>query len=107
MPDAIITSTESTFGTISGTFAADQSTITGTVTGTVTGTLSGSVGVPGPQGQQGIQGIQGVPGESLEPTVQNSGSTYNNAQFTHVHYTKELVFVISGVTYALPARIVP
>ena len=50
MPDAIITSTESTFGTISGTFAADQSTITGTVTGIVAGTLSGSVGVPGPAG---------------------------------------------------------
>lgn len=50
MPDAIITSTASTFGTISGTFAADQSTVTGTVTGPVSGTLSGSVGVPGPAG---------------------------------------------------------
>ena len=50
MPDAIITSTASTFGTISGTFAADQSTVTGTVTGIVAGTLSGSVGVPGPAG---------------------------------------------------------
>lgn len=50
MPDATITSTESTFGTISGTFAADQSTITGTVSGVITGTLSGSVGVPGPAG---------------------------------------------------------
>ena len=47
MPDAIITSTASTFGTITGTFAADQSTITGTVTGIITGTLDGSVGVPG------------------------------------------------------------
>lgn len=47
MPDAIITSTESTFGTISGTFAADQSTVTGTITGIITGTLDGSVGVPG------------------------------------------------------------
>ena len=47
MPDAIITSTASTFGTISGTFAADQSTITGTVSGIITGTLDGSVGVPG------------------------------------------------------------
>jgi len=57
MPDAIITSTASTFGTISGTFAADQSTITGTVTGIVAGTLSGSVGVPGPAGPAGA----GVP----------------------------------------------
>jgi hypothetical protein len=68
MPDATITSTESTFGTISGVFAADQSTITGTITGVVAGTLDGSVGVPGPQGpagspgSQGPQGIQGVPG---------------------------------------------
>ena len=53
MPDATITSTASTFGTISGTFAADQSTVTGTVTGIVAGTLTGSVGVPGPQGPAG------------------------------------------------------
>ena len=57
MPDAIITSTASTFGTISGTFAADQSTITGTISGIVAGTLSGSVGVPGPAGPAGA----GVP----------------------------------------------
>ena len=50
MPDAIITSTASTFGTISGTFSADQSTIVGTVAGSVVGNLSGSVGVPGPAG---------------------------------------------------------
>jgi hypothetical protein len=62
MPDATITSTASTFGTISGTFAADQSTIVGTVTGIVAGTLDGSVGVPGPQGQQGIQGPPGPEG---------------------------------------------
>jgi len=60
MPDAIITSTASTFGTISGTFAADQSTITGTVSGIVPGTLSGSVGVPGPAGSPGAPGV-GVP----------------------------------------------
>ena len=60
MPDAIITSTASTFGTISGTFAADQSTITGTVSGIVPGTLSGSVGVPGPAGSPGAPG-PGVP----------------------------------------------
>ena len=60
MPDAIITSTASTFGTISGTFAADQSTVTGTVTGIITGTLTGSVGVPGPAGAAGAPGV-GVP----------------------------------------------
>jgi hypothetical protein len=60
MPDAIITSTASTFGTITGTFAADQSTITGTVSGIITGTLSGSVGVPGPAGSPGAPGV-GVP----------------------------------------------
>ena len=65
MPDAIITSTESTFGTISGTFAADQSTITGTISGIITGTLDGSVGVPGPTGQTGPQGPQGEPGEGV------------------------------------------
>jgi hypothetical protein len=62
MPDAIITSTESTFGTISGTFAADQSTIVGTVTGGITGNLSGSVGVPGPAGV-------GVPAGGLEGQI--------------------------------------
>jgi hypothetical protein len=60
MPDAIITSTASTFGTITGTFAADQSTVTGTVTGIITGSLTGSVGVPGPAGAAGAPG-QGVP----------------------------------------------
>lgn len=62
MPDATITSTASTFGTITGTFLADQSTITGTITGIVAGTLSGSVGVPGPVGPAGPQGPQGEPG---------------------------------------------
>lgn len=62
MPDATITSTASTFGTISGTFAADQSTIVGTVTGIVAGTLDGSVGVPGPVGPTGPQGPEGPPG---------------------------------------------
>ena len=62
MPDATITSTASTFGTISGTFAADQSTVTGTVTGIVVGTLTGSVGVPGPQGPTGATGATGATG---------------------------------------------
>ncbi len=62
MPDATITSTASTFGTITGTFAADQSTIVGTVTGIVAGTLDGSVGVPGPVGPTGPQGPEGPPG---------------------------------------------
>jgi hypothetical protein len=73
MPDAIITSTASTFGTISGTFAADQSTITGTVAGIVDGTLDGSVGVPGPQGQQGVQGIQGIQGVPGSPGAPGQG----------------------------------
>jgi hypothetical protein len=77
MPDAIITSTESTFGTISGTFAADQSTISGTVTGIVAGTLSGSVGVPGPAGAAGAPG-QGVPagGTSGQYLQKTSGADY-------------------------------
>jgi len=53
MPDATITSTASTFGTISGVFSADQSTISGTISGVVPGTLTGSVGVPGPAGPAG------------------------------------------------------
>jgi hypothetical protein len=65
MPDAIITSTASTFGTITGTFEADQSTVIGTITGIVAGTLDGSVGVPGQQGIPGPQGPQGVPGEGV------------------------------------------
>jgi hypothetical protein len=65
MPDAIITATSSTFGTITGTFAADQSTITGTVTAIIPGTLTGSIGVPGQQGPVGPQGPQGEPGEGV------------------------------------------
>ena len=67
MPDATITSTASTFGTISGTFAADQSTVTGTVTGIVAGTLTGSVGVPGPQGPTGSTGATGATGATGSP----------------------------------------
>lgn len=75
MPDATITSTASTFGTITGTFAADQSTVTGTITGTVTGTLTGSVGVPGPQGAAG----QGVPvgGTAGQFLTKIDGTNYN------------------------------
>jgi hypothetical protein len=73
MPDAIITSTASTFGTITGTFAADQSTITGTVSGIITGTLSGSVGVPGPAGSPGAPGpgvpVGGTAGQYLQKTT--------------------------------------
>lgn len=70
MPDAIITSTESTFGTISGTFAADQSTVTGTIAAVITGTLTGSVGVPGPQGIPG-EGVPagGTAGQFLQKTT--------------------------------------
>jgi len=75
MPDATITSTASTFGTISGTFAADQSTIVGTVTGIVAGTLDGSVGVPGPAGAPG----QGVPagGTAGQYLQKIDGTNYN------------------------------
>jgi hypothetical protein len=78
MPDAIITSTASTFGTISGTFAADQSTITGTVSGIVPGTLSGSVGVPGPAGSPGAPG-PGVPagGTAGQFLQKIDGTNYN------------------------------
>ena len=78
MPDAIITSTASTFGTISGTFAADQSTITGTVSGIVPGTLSGSVGVPGPAGSPGAPGV-GVPagGTAGQYLQKIDGTNYN------------------------------
>ena len=68
MPDATITSTASTFGSISGTFAADQSMVAGTVYA-ITGTVNGSVGVPGPQGPAGSQGQQGVPGDPGAPGV--------------------------------------
>jgi hypothetical protein len=72
MPDAIITATESTFGTISGTFSADQSTVTGTVTGVITGTLDGSVGVPGPAGP-GVP-VGGTAGQYLQKI---DGTNYN------------------------------
>jgi len=65
MPNATITSTASTFGTISGTFASDQSTVSGTIAGIITGTLTGSVGVPGPAGPTGPQGPQGEPGQGV------------------------------------------
>jgi hypothetical protein len=76
MPDATITSTASTFGTISGTFAADQSTIVGTVTGIVAGTLDGSVGVPGPAGPAGI-GLPagGTSGQFLQKTSSTDYAT--------------------------------
>jgi hypothetical protein len=73
MPDATITSTASTFGTITGTFAADQSTVTGTITGIITGTLSGSVGVPGPQGPAGSPGATGPQGPQGEPGAPGVG----------------------------------
>lgn len=72
MPDASITSTESTFGTISGTFTADQSTISGTVYA-ITGTVDGSVGVPGPQGPAGSPGAQGPVGPQGEPGAPGVG----------------------------------
>ena len=75
MPDATITSTASTFGTISGTFSSDQSTVTGTISGVVTGTLTGSVGVPGPAGPAG----EGVPtgGTTGQVLAKVDGVDYN------------------------------
>jgi len=77
MPDATITSTASTFGTISGVFSADQSTISGTISGIIPGTLTGSVGVPGPAGAAGAPG-QGVPvgGSSGQFLQKTSGADY-------------------------------
>jgi hypothetical protein len=75
MPDATITSTASTFGTISGVFSADQSTISGTISGTIPGTLTGSVGVPGPAGAPGV----GVPagGTAGQFLTKIDGTNYN------------------------------
>jgi len=78
MPDATITSTASTFGTISGVFSADQSTISGTISGIIPGTLTGSVGVPGPAGAAGAPG-QGVPagGTAGQYLQKIDGTNYN------------------------------
>jgi hypothetical protein len=78
MPDATITSTASTFGTISGVFSADQSTISGTISGIVPGTLTGSVGVPGPAGPAGAPGV-GVPagGTAGQYLQKIDGTNYN------------------------------
>ena len=88
MPTAVITSTESTFGSIAGTFVDSGSTVSGTVTGPVVGYIDATLCVP-----------------CDSPTVQNNGGGYNNGQFTTEHYPKELVFVVSGHTYAVPARL--
>jgi hypothetical protein len=75
MPDATITSTASTFGTISGVFSADQSTISGTISGIVAGTLDGSVGVPGPAGAPGPGvPVGGTAGQYLQKI---DGTNYN------------------------------
>lgn len=88
MPTAVITSTESMFGTIAGTFIDSGSTVAGTVTGPVVGYIDSTLCVP-----------------CDSPTVQNNGGGYNNGQFTTAHYPKELVFVVSGHIYAVPARL--
>ena len=82
MPDATITSTASTFGTIAGTFAADQSTITGTITA-ITGTVDGSVGVPGPAGPAGAAGV-GVPaaGNTGQVLQKLSATSYDTGWLT-------------------------
>lgn len=88
MPTAVITSSESTFGTIAGTFVDSGSAVAGTVTGPVVGYIDATLCVP-----------------CDSPTVQNNGGGYDNGQFTTDHYPKELVFVVSGHTYAVPARL--
>jgi hypothetical protein len=89
MPTSVITATQSTFGTISGTLVDSDSTISGTVSGPVVGYIDATICVP-----------------CTDPTVQNNGGGYNNGQFTTEHYPKELVFVVSGHTYAVPARLI-
>jgi hypothetical protein len=93
MPDATITSTASTFGTISGTFAADQSTIVGTVTGIVAGTLDGSVGVPGPAGSPGATGATGATGPAGPAGAPGVGVPAGGASGQFLQKT-------SGVDYA-------
>ena len=88
MPTAVITSTENAFGTIAGTFVDSGSTVAGTVTGPVVGYIDATLCVP-----------------CESPTVQDNGGGYNNGQFTTAHYPKELVFVVSGHTYAVPVRL--
>jgi hypothetical protein len=92
MPDATITSTASTFGTISGVFSADQSTISGTISGIVPGTLTGSVGVPGPAGPAGAPG-QGVP-------AGGTAGQYLQKTTTGVDYATDWVTINLG-NYAL------
>ena len=100
MPDAIITATESTFGTISGTFSADQSTVTGTVSGVITGTLDGSVGVPGPAGP-GVP-VGGTAGQFL---TKIDGTNYNT-DWTTVNLSAYAVKAnnLSDLTSAPDAR---
>lgn len=90
MPTAVITSTQSTFGTLAGTFVDSGSTVAGTVTGPVIGYIDSTLCVA-----------------CVSPTVQNNGGGYNDGQFTTSYYQNELVFVISGQSYAVPARLLP
>jgi hypothetical protein len=62
MPFGTITSTDNTFGTISGDVGAN-----------IPGTLSGSVGVPGPQGPTGATGATGAQGPQGEPGTPGVG----------------------------------
>ena len=82
--------TPSPFGTLSVSLADIDGTLSADVMATAPASLSMALGVPGP---------------GFLPTVQNNGGGYNNGQFSTVHYPKELLIVISGTTYAVPARI--
>jgi hypothetical protein len=96
MPDATITSTASTFGTISGVFSADQSTISGTISGTIPGTLTGSVGVPGPAGAAG----QGVPaGGTAGQYLQKIDGTNYNTDWVTLNLSAYLTTSAAASTY--------
>lgn len=81
----------SPFGSLSVSVAETGSTLAVDVLATCNAVLSVALGIPGP---------------GFLPTVQVNASDYNNGQFSTVHYTKELLIVISGQTYAVPARLV-
>lgn len=50
-------------------------------------------------------GSPGAPG--IIPTDQANAGGFTTGSFNTTYYPRELLFVLSGVTYAVPARIVP
>ena len=49
----------------------------------------------------------GAPGQGVPPTDQANAGGFTTGSFNTTYYPRELLFVLSGVTYAVPARIVP